>query len=93
MCGVYRNHEWHEWGSQSELLAGDKRLAQVAKAYGIHPNTVNTWKQTFLEKGSEVFAQDSSVAEYKRRFAELEQLIGRKEVEIALLRNFLGHKK
>ncbi len=77
----------------TELLAGDKRSAQVAKAYGIHPSTVNTWKQTFLEKGPEVFAQDSLVAEYERRVAELERLIGRKELEIALLRNFLGHKK
>ena len=76
-----------------ELLAGDKRSAQVAKAYGIHPNTVNTWKQTFLEKGPEVFAQDSLVAEYERRIAELERLIGKKEIEIALLKNFLGHKK
>jgi len=31
------------------------------------------------------------VAEYERRIAELERLIGRKEVEIALLKNFLGH--
>ncbi len=77
----------------TELLAGDKKSAQVAKAYGIHPNTVNTWKQTFLEKGPEVFAQDSLVAEYERRIAELERLIGKKEVEIALLENFLGRKR
>jgi len=77
----------------TELLAGDKRSARVAKAYGIHPNTINTWKQTFLEKGPEVFAQDISVAEYERRIAELERLIGKEEVEIALLINFLGHKK
>ena len=56
----------------------------MAKAYGIHPNTVNTWKQTFLEKDPEAFAQDSLVAEYERRIAELERLIGKK-VEIALL--------
>ena len=65
----------------------------MAKAYGIHPNTINTWKQTFLEKGPEVFAQDSMVAEYERRIAELERLIGKKEVEISLSKNFLGHKR
>jgi len=62
----------------------------VAKVYGVHPNTVNAWKRTFLEKGAEVFAQDSMVAEYERRIAELERLLGKKEVEIALFKNFLG---
>jgi transposase-like protein len=77
----------------TELLSGDKSNAQVAKAYGIHPNTANTWKKIFLEKGPDIFAQDSVVAEYERRIAELEQLIGKKEVEIALLKGFLGSKR
>jgi hypothetical protein len=33
-------------------------------------------------------AQEASASE--RRVAELEQLLGKKEVEIALLKNFLG---
>jgi hypothetical protein len=33
------------------------------------------------------------VAEYERRIAELERLIGKKEVEIALLKNFLGQTR
>jgi transposase-like protein len=73
-----------------ELLTGDKTGAQIAKAYGIHPNTLAIWKQTLLEKGPEVFAKDGTVAEYERRIDELERLIGKKEVEIALLKNFLG---
>jgi len=73
-----------------EVLTGSKQLGQVAKAYGVHPNTVNAWKQALLEKGPELFAHDNLVAEYERRIAELEQLLGRKEVEIALLKNFLG---
>jgi transposase len=76
-----------------EVLSGDKSSAQVAKAYGVHPNTVNAWKQTVLEKGPEIFARDSTVAEYERRIGELERLIGKKEVEIALLKNFLGRAK
>jgi transposase-like protein len=73
-----------------EVLTGDKTNAQVAKAYGVHPNSVNTWRQTLLEKGPEVFARDGTVAQYERRIAELERLIGQKEIEIALLKNFLG---
>jgi len=76
-----------------ELLKGDEGSGQVAKAYGVHPNTIGTWKQIFLEKGPEVFAKDGTVAEYERHIGELEQLIGKKEVEIALLENFLGRAK
>ena len=54
----------------TELLTGDKSTAQVAKAYGVHPNTVNAWKRTFLEKGPEIFAQDNLVTEYERRIGQ-----------------------
>ena len=54
-----------------EVLTGDKTNAQVAKAYGVHPNSVGTWKQTFLEKGPEIFARDGTVAQYERRIAGL----------------------
>ena len=73
-----------------ELLQGDKTLGQVAKAYGVHPNSANSCKQALLEQGPEIFAQDGTVAKYERHIAELERLLGKKEVEIALLKNFLG---
>jgi transposase-like protein len=75
-----------------ELLEGGKTSGQVAKAYGIHANTVNAWKQVFMEKGPELFSQEGTVAAYEQRIAELERLLGQKEVEIALLKNFLGQR-
>jgi transposase-like protein len=72
-----------------EALTGDKTPGQIAKAYGIHANTVGLWKKAFLDRGPELFAEDNAVKEYERRIAELEQLLGKKEVEIALLKNFL----
>ena len=42
-----------------------------------------------MEKGPELFGKDKTVAQYEKRIKELEQLLGRKEVEIALLRNFV----
>jgi transposase-like protein len=76
-----------------EVLSGEKSVAQVAKAYGVHPNSVNKWKRDFLHKGPEVFSQDSAIAEYEQRIAQLERLLGKKEVEIALLKNFLGQTR
>lgn len=65
----------------------------MAKAYGVHPNSASSWRRTFLEKGPEIFAKGDTVTQYERRIAELEQLLGKKEVEIALLKNFLGRTK
>ena len=76
-----------------ELLQGEKTVGQIAKAYGVHPNSIHKWKKEFLEKGPEVFDQEGVVVEYEERIADLEQLLGKKEVEIALLKNFLGRTK
>ena len=73
-----------------EVITGDKTPAQVGKAYDVHPNTIGNWKQTVVEKGAELFAKDGTVAEYEKKIADMERLLGQKEVEIALLKNFLG---
>lgn len=73
-----------------ELLQGEQSVGQLAKSYQVHPNSILKWKKELLAKGPELFARDSSPAEYEERIAQLEQLLGKKEVEIALLKNFLG---
>jgi len=73
-----------------EALAGEKTPGQIGKQYGIQPNSVGLWKKEFLERGAELFAEDGTVQEYERRIRQLEQLVGKKEVEIALLKNFFG---
>lgn len=75
-----------------ELLLGEQSVGQLAKSYNVHPNSILKWKKELLEKGPELFAQDRATVEYERRIAQLEQLLGRKEVEIALLKNFLGQR-
>ena len=72
-----------------EVIQG-KQINQVAKVYGVHPITLGQWKKGFLGRGSEVFGGSDAVREYEKRVRELERLIGQKEVEIALLKNFLG---
>ncbi len=73
-----------------ELLIGSKTIGQIARAYGVHPITISHWKKEFIEKGPELFSQKTTIHEYERRIQELERLIGQKEVEIALLKNFLA---
>ena len=37
-----------------EVLTGEKAPGQVAKAYGVHPNSVGLWKRRFLERAPEI---------------------------------------
>lgn len=73
-----------------EVLDGDRSVAQISRAHGVHPNTILNWKEAFLERGAEIFETNSAGSDYEREIADLEQLLGKKEVEIALLKNFLG---
>jgi transposase-like protein len=75
-----------------EVLRSEKTVAQIAKAYGVHPNSINAWKREFIENGPDIFDQNGLVSGYEKRLSELEQLLGKKEVEIALLKNFLGQR-
>ncbi len=68
---------------------GKEAEAQIARAYGVHPVTLAKWKRHFLEHGAEVFGGKEEVKAYEKRIAELERMLGHKEVEIALLKNFL----
>lgn len=73
-----------------EALAGDRADAELARAYGVHPVTLSKWKQRFREHGPEIFSTSDTQHDYEQRIAELERLLGQKEVELALLKNFLG---
>ncbi len=73
-----------------EALKGEKTPAQIAKAYRVHPNSVGIWRHWFVERGPALFERAEAANQSERRVAELEQLLGKKEVEIALLKNFLG---
>lgn len=72
-----------------EVIQSEKTMGQVARSYGLHPLTITRWKNEFMEKGPEIFSQKATIHEYEKRIQELERLIGHKEVEIALIKNFL----
>lgn len=73
-----------------EALESDESDAAVARAYDVHPVTLSRWKKTLKENGPEVFGTDEDIQEYESKIADLEQMLGKKEVEIAMLKNFLG---
>ncbi len=72
-----------------EVLKGTKPIGEIAKAFNIHPITVHQWRREFLAKGPEIFDSATQVKGYEKRIHDLERLVGQKEVELALLKNFL----
>jgi len=71
-----------------ETFEGEQSDAEVAWAFDEHPVTVSRWKQQFLERGPEVFGSSEEVKRYEERIRQLEQMLGQKEVELALLKTF-----
>jgi transposase len=73
-----------------EVLQGERSEVEVGRAYGVHHTTISKWKRQFLEHGAEVFSGNEEVKRYEKRIADLERMIGQKEIELALLKNFMG---
>jgi transposase len=72
-----------------DVLQG-KPVAEAARMHRVHPVTIGQWKREFLEKGPTVFGGGEEGKTFRKRIGELERLIGQKELEIALLKNFSG---
>jgi len=66
-------------------------VAEVARRYGVNPNQLSLWRKQFFETGSKIFEESpgKTVEKYRKKIEQLEVLIGKKEVEISVLKNFL----
>ncbi len=73
-----------------EILRGERLEVEIGRLYNVHYTTLSKWKRHFLENGAEVFGGNKEVERYEKRNAELERMIGQKEVEFALLKNLMG---
>lgn len=72
-----------------EVLQSDRSVAEIARDYDVHSNTVRNWVNQFKANAEQVFNKDQTIKDLKQENRELEQLLGKKEREIALLKNFL----
>jgi transposase-like protein len=73
-----------------DALRGVNNIAEVGRKYAINPNLLYLWRDQLVERGAAVFATapDKEVNELKAKVGRLEQMIGKKEVELNLLKNF-----
>jgi transposase-like protein len=71
-----------------EVIKG-KAVGEVARLYGFHPTLFPRWKKQFEEKGPGIFEERKS-DESQKKIEDLTRMIGKKEIEIELLKKFLG---
>jgi len=69
-----------------EVLGGGRSEVELGRIYGVHHTTISKWKRQFLEHGVEVFGGNKDVERHEKKIAELERLVGQKEVAPALLK-------
>lgn len=67
-----------------------ENMTTVARKYGVNFTLVAKWKSYFLEHAKQVFETnaDNEKEELKKKVAKLEQIIGKKEIELNLIKNF-----
>jgi len=65
-------------------------IADIARKYNLSSNLLYLWRDQLIERGAALFetAPDGEVKELKNKVGKLEQMIGKKEVELSLLKNF-----
>jgi transposase-like protein len=66
-------------------------VSEVARQYGVNANQLSLWRKEFAVNGHLAFEKEPSKVEkaLKSKIEKLENLIGKKEVEISLLKNYL----
>jgi len=71
------------------LIKGN--VTEVARYFSINPNQLSMWRKTFMDNAYLAFESNSETIEkkYSKKVQDLENLIGKKEVEISLLKKYL----
>lgn len=67
------------------------QMAEVARLYGVNTGQVSKWVSYLKAQGASIFSTrpDTEKAQLLGKVTKLEQLVGKKEVELSLMKNFL----
>ena len=66
-----------------ELISGEKGLMQASREYEIKDSVLSRWKQEFLERAPQLFAQPGTVVDDREeQIADLERMVGRLAMQL-----------
>jgi transposase-like protein len=71
-------------------LKGDQTVAELAKRFDVHPNSIVQWKSQLLERAGEVFDGEAPSKNGAPDVKELHAKIGQQALEIDFLEHALG---
>jgi len=65
-------------------------VTETGRQYGVRPNLLSKWRSYFLNQGHKIFdtTPDQEMDRLKKRVSQLEQIVGKKEIELNLIKNF-----
>ncbi len=65
-------------------------LSEISRKYGVSVNVLSAWRLQLLKQGAQAFetSPDQEKNIMKNKIGKLEQMLGKKEVELNLLKNF-----
>lgn len=66
-------------------MKNDKTFAELATEFQVHPSQLSEWKKVLEKEAHTIFGHGSKTKE-EQRIAELERMIGKREVEIEWLK-------
>jgi transposase-like protein len=66
-------------------------LEEVGRQHGVSPKLLSKWRKRFIEQGYKVFESEAGQENTKLRkeVDKLEQVVGKKEIELLFMKNFL----
>jgi transposase len=72
-----------------EAIKGKISQTELSRQYSSDPKLVSRWKNEVLERGYQLFENKKDNSQ--KQIEQLEQVVGKKEIEIQLLKKFLSH--
>lgn len=71
-----------------DALKGDKTFAELSSIHQVHASQISAWKQ-MLERSAHVIFGANGKTKEQQRSAELERLVGQRDLEIEWLKKKL----
>ena len=73
-----------------DAMKGEKSLQELAAQYGVAASQICEWKQQLQQGAAQLFVRknkgDKNVKKLEKKVADLEQLVGQREYELAWLK-------
>jgi transposase-like protein len=71
-------------------IKGDQTIAELAKRFDVHPNSIVQWKSELLERAGELFEGSKSPKNAQPDVKDLHAKIGQLALEVDFLESALG---